>query len=100
MWTTSSARVAASEAMGSYDVGTYHVWGVDGRIQGIGYFRTQPAHGTRSKTSCSVEFSLQLKEQARIAAVRFESGLVQDPAEVDANYVRRSDAEMMWRDKV
>ena len=29
-----------------------------------------------------------------------EAGLAQDPAEIDANYVRRSDAELMWRDKV
>lgn len=36
---------------------------------------------------------------ARIAAVRFEAGLAQDPADIDANYVRRSDAELMWRDK-
>jgi tRNA threonylcarbamoyladenosine biosynthesis protein TsaB len=37
---------------------------------------------------------------ARIAAARFQAGLGQDPAEIDANYVRRSDAELMWRDKV
>jgi len=37
---------------------------------------------------------------ARIAARRFQAGLAQDPSEVDANYVRRSDAELMWRDKV
>lgn len=37
---------------------------------------------------------------ARIAAARFQAGLAQDPAEIDANYVRRSDAELMWRDKV
>jgi tRNA threonylcarbamoyladenosine biosynthesis protein TsaB len=37
---------------------------------------------------------------ARIAAARFVAGLAQDPAEIDANYVRRSDAELMWRDKV
>jgi tRNA threonylcarbamoyladenosine biosynthesis protein TsaB len=37
---------------------------------------------------------------ARIAARRFQAGLAQDPAEIDANYVRRSDAELMWRDKV
>ena len=37
---------------------------------------------------------------ARIAAGRFEAGLVEDPAEIDANYVRRSDAELMWRDKI
>jgi tRNA threonylcarbamoyladenosine biosynthesis protein TsaB len=37
---------------------------------------------------------------ARIAAARFAAGLAQDPAEIDANYVRRSDAELMWRDKV
>ena len=37
---------------------------------------------------------------ARIAAANFEAGLAQDPAEIDANYVRRSDAELLWRDKV
>lgn len=37
---------------------------------------------------------------ARIAGGRLEAGLGQDPAEIDANYVRRSDAELMWRDKV
>lgn len=35
---------------------------------------------------------------ARIAAGEFARGLAQDPAEIDANYVRRSDAELMWRD--
>ena len=37
---------------------------------------------------------------AKIAAGRFQAGMAQDPAEIDANYVRRSDAELMWRDKV
>ena len=32
----------------------------------------------------------------RIAWERFQAGLASDPAAVDANYVRRSDAEMMW----
>jgi tRNA threonylcarbamoyladenosine biosynthesis protein TsaB len=36
---------------------------------------------------------------ATIATARFEAGLGQDPAEIDANYVRRSDAELFWRDK-
>jgi len=35
---------------------------------------------------------------AAIAWAQFEAGLAKDPAEVDANYVRRSDAEVMWRD--
>lgn len=35
---------------------------------------------------------------ARIAAARYQEGSAQDPAEVDANYVRRADAELMWRD--
>ncbi|MDQ2898919.1 MAG: tRNA (adenosine(37)-N6)-threonylcarbamoyltransferase complex dimerization subunit type 1 TsaB, partial [Acidobacteriota bacterium] len=34
----------------------------------------------------------------KIAARQFESGLVADPAALDANYVRRADAEMRWRD--
>jgi tRNA threonylcarbamoyladenosine biosynthesis protein TsaB len=33
-----------------------------------------------------------------IAALRFVAGLAKDPVEIDANYVRRSDAELLWRD--
>jgi len=36
---------------------------------------------------------------ATIAAARFQAGLGQDPTQIDANYVRRSDAELFWRDK-
>jgi len=35
---------------------------------------------------------------AQIAARRFSEGSALDPAEIDANYVRRSDAELLWRD--
>jgi tRNA threonylcarbamoyladenosine biosynthesis protein TsaB len=35
---------------------------------------------------------------AAIAWEKFSKGEAKDPAEIDANYVRRSDAEMMWRD--
>jgi tRNA threonylcarbamoyladenosine biosynthesis protein TsaB len=35
---------------------------------------------------------------AKIAARRFAQGLAQDPALIDANYVRRSDAELLWRE--
>jgi tRNA threonylcarbamoyladenosine biosynthesis protein TsaB len=34
----------------------------------------------------------------KIALDRFERGWAQDPAEMDANYVRRADAEMLWKD--
>jgi tRNA threonylcarbamoyladenosine biosynthesis protein TsaB len=34
----------------------------------------------------------------RIAAARLAAGLGQDPADIDANYVRRSDAELAWTD--
>ena len=34
----------------------------------------------------------------QIAVIRVERGLTQDPAEVDANYVRRSDAELLWKE--
>ena len=37
---------------------------------------------------------------AIIAAARFQAGLGQDPADIDANYVRRSDAELFWRDRI
>ena len=36
----------------------------------------------------------------RIAWREFESGRALDPAAIDANYVRRSDAELFWKDPV
>jgi tRNA threonylcarbamoyladenosine biosynthesis protein TsaB len=35
---------------------------------------------------------------ARIAYAKFCQGLAVDPAEIDANYVRRSDAELFWKE--
>jgi tRNA threonylcarbamoyladenosine biosynthesis protein TsaB len=35
----------------------------------------------------------------RIAAERLAAGEARDPAEIDANYVRRSDAELFWRER-
>jgi tRNA threonylcarbamoyladenosine biosynthesis protein TsaB len=35
---------------------------------------------------------------AHIASRRFDEGLARDPAEIDANYVRRSDAELLWKE--
>lgn len=35
----------------------------------------------------------------RIAHERFLAGLARDPAEIDADYVRRSDAELFWKDR-
>lgn len=34
----------------------------------------------------------------QIALDRLQRGLAQDPMEIDANYVRRSDAELLWKD--
>ena len=34
----------------------------------------------------------------RIAWTKFRAGTTLDPADVDANYVRRSDAELFWKD--
>jgi tRNA threonylcarbamoyladenosine biosynthesis protein TsaB len=33
----------------------------------------------------------------QIALVKFRAGLALDPAEADANYIRRSDAELFWK---
>jgi tRNA threonylcarbamoyladenosine biosynthesis protein TsaB len=35
---------------------------------------------------------------ASIAESQFTASLAKDPTEIDANYVRRSDAELLWRD--
>jgi len=34
-----------------------------------------------------------------IAYDRFSAGLARDPAEIDADYIRRSDAELFWKDQ-
>ncbi len=34
----------------------------------------------------------------RLALARWEAGEAQDPAALDANYVRRSDAELLWKE--
>lgn len=36
----------------------------------------------------------------RIAAREFAAGRARDPAAIDANYVRRSDAELLWKDSL
>jgi tRNA threonylcarbamoyladenosine biosynthesis protein TsaB len=36
---------------------------------------------------------------ARIAIRRAAAGLALDPAAIDANYVRRSDAELFWKER-
>jgi tRNA threonylcarbamoyladenosine biosynthesis protein TsaB len=33
-----------------------------------------------------------------IAAIEYQHGRASDPAEIDANYVRRSDAELFWKE--
>jgi tRNA threonylcarbamoyladenosine biosynthesis protein TsaB len=35
---------------------------------------------------------------ARIAIRRYNAGLAKDPAAIEANYVRRSDAELLWKE--
>jgi len=35
---------------------------------------------------------------AKVGAQQFEQGRAQEPAMIDANYVRRSDAELFWKD--
>ncbi len=35
----------------------------------------------------------------RIALHSFRAGLARDPASIEPNYVRRSDAELFWKDK-
>jgi tRNA threonylcarbamoyladenosine biosynthesis protein TsaB len=61
------------------------------------WLRTLPAGDVELITDVQKQLAGAI---ARIAAGLFDAGLAQDPAEIDANYVRRSDAELMWRDKV
>ena len=55
--------------------------------------------GTAFETTPIVETPRALAAGiARIAEMKFRRGLAADPAEVDANYVRRSDAELFWKE--
>lgn len=66
--------------------------------------RVAPLEQWRSEVPQGSEEIVQTQPLAKaIAAIawkKFQRGEAQDPAEIDANYVRRSDAEMMWRDRV
>ncbi len=55
--------------------------------------------GTRFETARRIVAPRALAAAiARIGWARFLAGAAQDPAELDANYVRRSDAELFWKD--
>jgi tRNA threonylcarbamoyladenosine biosynthesis protein TsaB len=54
--------------------------------------------GTRFASAPVVEQRALAAAIARIAAARLARGVAVDPAVPDANYVRRSDAELLWRD--
>ena len=56
--------------------------------------------GTRFETSRVITAPRALAGAVgRIAQERWLAGLAVDPAEVDADYVRRSDAELFWKDR-
>ncbi len=55
--------------------------------------------GTRFENAPVIEAPRALAGAiGRIAAARLEAGEARDPAAIDANYVRRSDAELFWRE--
>ena len=57
--------------------------------------------GTRFESAAVTEAPRSLAAAVgRIAVARFQAGRTQDPAAIDANYVRRSDAELLWKDPV
>lgn len=57
--------------------------------------------GTRFEDAMVVETPRSMAAPvARIAAVSYATGVLEDPVTVDANYVRRSDAERFWKDPV
>ncbi len=64
----------------------------------VGPFRPALA-GTRFENAVARDVPRALAGAiGRIAAARYRAGLAQDPAALDANYVRRSDAELFWRE--
>ena len=63
----------------------------------FGPFRAAVA-GTRFDSAPVTEQRTLAAAIARIAADRLARGEADDPAAPDANYVRRSDAELLWRD--
>lgn len=60
---------------------------------------TSALAGTRFEGAAVIEARRALAGAiARIAQVKFCNGQAVDPSEVDANYVRRSDAELFWKE--
>ena len=69
----------------------------------IEFITNSPKLGDAVRGVCHNSSVLELSKPlaaaiGQIALARFQSGLAQDPAEIDANYVRRSDAELLWKD--
>ena len=80
---------AALEIVQNEVVMPYAAW-VEGLPAGVEIIDGRRAGGSACPTLAAAI--------ARIAAGLFALGLGRDPAEIDANYVRRSDAELLWRD--
>lgn len=72
--------------------------GVEFVTPAVGLFAPLLA-GTRFADAEVVEAPRGLASMvARLGYARFTAGLAVDPVGVDANYVRRSDAELLWKD--
>ncbi len=61
-------------------------------VAGDSFLGTRFEHARRITTPRALAAAI-----ARIAAARFLAGEASDPAALDANYVRRSDAELFWK---
>ena len=93
-------RIVVPETVGGFTgwLGTVPQDGIEFVYSGFTAFRELLA-GTRWEQAPALPAPRALARAiARIAACRLARGEAQDPAALDANYVRRSDAELFWKE--
>ena len=96
----SEGRIIVPETVGAFGpwLETVPEQGVEFVYSGFPAFRTLLAGTGWEQVPALAAPRALARAIARIAARRLARGEAQDPAALDANYVRRSDAELLWKE--
>jgi tRNA threonylcarbamoyladenosine biosynthesis protein TsaB len=95
-----NGRIVVPETVGGFTtwLGTVPQDGVEFVYSGFSAFHELLAGTLWEQAPALAAPRASARAIARIAASRLTRGEAQDPAALDANYVRRSDAELFWKE--
>jgi len=93
-------RIVVAETVGNFGrwLETVPEQGVEFVYSGFTAFREMLADTRWEQATAFAAPRALARAIARIASCRLACGEAQDPAALDANYVRRSDAELLWKE--